>query len=240
MRAPTPFAPRLPLALPLALLLAACGATLTRGPAGWHESPSPYSVAPLENGALFPAGWALDGYAVEKNGFRRTDDGPASPDFKLKRIEDDGVLLVTHDQLVDEDAAKRPDVLADRWIERIVRSPKTDDDATELFAPVVPRLETTASGTVGFGFGAPIVTTTTKGRTVQVDSRETFPLPGADGSELTATLAPLGASPDRRLYLAVIKQSGSSRYAVIAYGNTPTMFERGLADAAAFAHRLRF
>jgi hypothetical protein len=57
---------------------------------------------------------------------------------------------------------------------------------------------------------------------------------------MTATLAPLGTSPDRRIYVAVVRRAGGSQYALVAYGNTPSMFEKGLADAAAFAHRLRF
>src|SRR5580693_7545683 len=125
-------------ALPLVLLLVGCGATLPRGPSGWHGSPSPYSVAPLEGGALVPAGWAVHGYSTEKDGYRRGDDEPPSLDLQLNRTEDDGVLLLTHDRLEEGDLGKRHDVLADRWVDHVVMNPKSDDPAIKLYASAVP------------------------------------------------------------------------------------------------------
>jgi hypothetical protein len=229
--------PWVPLAAPFLLALVACGATLTRGPAGWHETATPYSITPLESGDLFPAGWALDGYEARKDGFRRNDTHSEAFDFKLKRVEDDGVLLVAHYFLEDEDRAKRPEVLADRWIDRLVQNPKSDDGASDVFAPVIPKLEMTATGTVGL---RSLSSTEVRGRAVQVDLRGPFTVPAGEGAEITATLAPVGAPPDRRLYVALVKQMGGNRYAIVAYGNTPTMFEKGLADATSFAHRVHF
>ncbi|HEY2510002.1 MAG TPA: hypothetical protein VGI39_04075 [Polyangiaceae bacterium] len=221
--------------LPALLLLAGCGATLTRGPNGWHESSNPYSIAPLQSGALVPTGWKLAFYTVKEGGFRRDDNVDSPVDLELKRADDDGVLVVTHDRLDDDDQSKRPAVLAERWLDRIVRNPKSDDADLARYADVVPKLETTIEGSVGL---RTISSTMLRGRSVQMDSSAA--LPSADGVEMTATLAPPGAAPDRRVYVAILKRTGSADCVLVAYGNSPSQFERGLADASAFARRVQF
>src|SRR5438105_4227046 len=97
---------RFPTVFALALATSACGPTLTRGAKGWHESNLGYSIAPLDNGAPFPAGWTLQGYTTLKDGFRR-DDAERVVDFELRRKEDDGVLFIkTYTLEKEEDRAK--------------------------------------------------------------------------------------------------------------------------------------
>jgi hypothetical protein len=219
----------------LLLLSTACGATLTRGPTGWHESDRPYSIAPLTNGDLLPPGWKLARYSERQDGFRRdNDDAPF--DLELRRREDDGVMVVLSYFVPEEDRQKRPEVLAERWLDRYVQQPRDDDSAIST-SGVVPT--TSSTSTASFGLHS-ISATTLYGRNVQTDSRESFAVPGGDAVEVTTTLAPSGSPPDRRLYLAVLRQANGERYAVVAYGNTPSMFERGLPDAIAFAHRVHF
>jgi hypothetical protein len=226
-------------ALPLLLsLVAGCGPTLTRGPTGWHDSAFPFSIAPLDDGALVSKGWRLAEYTATDQGFRREDTAQVTDlaDLELKRIEDDGALFVVHYTIDDDDRSKLPEVFAERWLDRIVANPKDDMQAAK-FRAVVPKLETTATGTVGW---RSVSETILHGHTMQVDSRETFPVPACEAIGLTVTIAPPGSPPDHRLYVAVIKPTAGTDYAIVAYGNTPTMFDRGLEDARSFARRLRF
>ncbi len=230
---------RLPLsrfALPLLLSLTGCGPTLTRGPTGWRDSAFPFSIAPLDDGKLVPRGWALAEYTVKDEGFRREDTATDLADLELKRVEDDGAMLVVHYRIEDDDHSKLPEVFAERWLDRVVANPK-DDEQLAKFRAVVPKLETTATGTVGWHS---VSETTVAAMTMQVDSRETFSVPAGEGAELTVTIAPPGSPPDHRLYVAVLKPTAGKDYAVVAYGNTPAMFDGGLQDARALAHRLRF
>jgi hypothetical protein len=221
----------------LGLGTAACGATLTRGPGGWHESRLTYSVAPLEGGALFPAGWKIEGYAQKEDGFRRETDKWNAPDLELHRVEDDGILMVAGYTLKEEDLPKRAEVLADRWLDKVVQNPKEGDEDVEMFASVAPFIKKTATGSVGlYSTSATVVS----GHQVQTDRREPFTVPGGEGAELLTTLSPAGSSPDRRLYVAVIKQTNGEHYVVVAYGNTPPMFDKGVADATSFARRVHF
>ena len=114
-------------AVVLLLVTASCGPTLTRGPTGWHESIVPYSVAPLADGALFAAGWGLRGYVTKDDGFRRDVPDVGGPDFELVRVEDDGAMFVASYPLEEADRAKLPEVLADRWIARVVQNPSNGE-----------------------------------------------------------------------------------------------------------------
>src|SRR5450631_2818649 len=94
--------------LALALAVSSCGATLTRGPTGWHEDRAAYSMTALPNGDLFPTGWRLDGYSVKSDGFARGRDLRDDMDLRLLRTEDDGVVVITSLWLKEEDRQKRP------------------------------------------------------------------------------------------------------------------------------------
>lgn len=225
-----------PFALLTALSLAACGPTLTRGPTGWHDSAFPFTVAPLDDGALVPKGWKLDAYTPKAQGFSRDEPDGVGGDLRLKRVQDDGALVVAHYELEDDDRAKLPEVFVERWLDRVVVNPK-DDDESANFKDVIPKVETTATGAVGW---RPVTATVRSGHTTQVDARQTFSVPGCDAAEMTVTIAPPGSPPDRRLYVAVVKPKAGKDYAVVVYGNTPTMFDGGLEDARSLAHRLRF
>jgi hypothetical protein len=216
--------------------LAGCGPTFTRGAAGWRESGLPYTIAPLPNGDLVPAGWTLDGFTTVSGGYRR-DPVESSVDLQLDRVEDDGVLVVKSYPLESDDAAKRPEVLLERWLDTVVEHPSADADP-KLYDRVVPPIKTTATGSVGL---RAIESTVVSGRNVSFDKRETFSVPGGEAAEAWITAAPRGSPPDRRLYVVVQKQTSPElRYAVVAYGNTPSMFDGGLADATSFAHRIHF
>ena len=92
------------------LLSTACGATLVRGPTGWHEGERSYSIAPLDNGDLVPAGWTLKGYSQRKDGFRRDDSASyLALELDVRRMQDDGILGVQSYWLDEPDRAKRPD-----------------------------------------------------------------------------------------------------------------------------------
>jgi hypothetical protein len=218
------------------LTLAACGPTLVRGAKGWQESSSPYAIAPTEGGSLLESGWLLEDYTAKDGGFRRENYEPL-PDLGFRRIEDDGRMLIVSETMEEADIAKLPQVFVDRWVARFVQKPDANDRQTDLYAPVLPVLETTITGSVGF-----TGTTATRidGRSVQPEHQATFASPGTVGAEMIATLAPSGAQADRKLYLAIVKQTGGDRFVVVAYGNSPAMFDRGLADASSFARRIRF
>jgi len=228
------------------LLSTACGATLVRGPTGWHEGERSYSIAPLDNGDLVPAGWTLKGYSQRKDGFRRDDSALyLALELDVRRMQDDGILGVQSYWLDEPDRAKRPEVLADRWFDRVVQNPKTDDEMASLFADVVPPLKMTATteATQANGLNwrsSSSSTTALFGHNLKIERRETFAVTGGEASETTATLSPREAPPDRKLYLAILKPTAAGRYVVVAYANTPTMFDGGLAEATSFAHRIHF
>jgi hypothetical protein len=214
-----------------------CGPTLARGPEGWHEDHFNYFVTPLDDGNLFTAGWRLDNYKPTDGGFRRGLQQDDRTHLKLLRAQDDGALYLTSYPIAPEDQEKLPEVLADRWLDRIVRTPQTSDTDVTMFAPVVSRRVITATTQVGLRtFTAESVV----GRSVTCDKRETFDVPRGHGAELTCSLAPPGSDVDRLLYLAVIKNEGGSLFALVVYGNTPTVFDAGLPDATSFAHRVHF
>jgi hypothetical protein len=216
------------------LLLIACGPTLTLGPSGWHEETTRYTVAPLDDGRLFTPGWYLVNYDSSGNGFRHHDEF-AGGDFSFRRREDDGAMLVFTESLEPVDRERLPEVLADRWIERVVTNPQTGDDWLFDFAPVVPPRETTARLNLSFRSA-----TIANGRTVEFKERTSFTVPGASVHELVAVLSVAGGAPGRGLYLAVAKPASPGSYVVLAYGNSLPRFQVGLDDARSFAHRLRF
>jgi hypothetical protein len=227
---------KLLLAIPLVAFTLGCGPTLTRGPAGWHESSLHYTIAPLADGTLFPGGWGLAGFELKDAGYRRDPDVVLGIDFEFLRTADDGALTLTTYPLDEADRGKLSAVLADRWLTRIVRNPSITDEDTETFARVVALRKVTAAS----GGWAVATATALSGRSVQIDEQATFPVPGGEGAEFTTTLSPLGSPPDRRLYVAAIKQTGGERFVLVAYGNSLIAFDAGLADAAAFARRIRF
>ncbi len=230
-------APRRALAMFLLLAsIGACGPTLTRGPTGWHESTMPFTIAPLADGSLFAEGWGLRGYTLKDDGYRREAETVDGANLELIRSEDDGALFVASYPIDEADRNKLAEVLAGRWITRVVRSPLIDDNLVHDFEAVVPLRKTTAS-TPGW---PPVTASVLSGRNVQIDQQSTFTVPGGDGAESTSTLSPPGSPADRRLYVAVIKQTGGERFVLVTYGNSVAAFDKGLPDATAFARRIRF
>jgi hypothetical protein len=219
----------------LGLLLTACGPTLTLGPNGWHEDSAAYTVAPLDDGKLFTPAWYLADYATKDQGYRHDD--ASESDFTLKRREDDGVMVAYSNPLTGETREKAPEVLADRWVDRVVANPKSDDPWLDAYHEVVPTLEMTSEAHVGLYSAS---SHTVLGHDVQVLKREAFQVPGGTGAELVAKIGPKGANADRAVYVAVAKADKGDRYVILAYGNTVAQFEKGFDDARSFAHRVKF
>ena len=120
---------------------------------------------------------------------------------------------------------------------RLCVTRKTRTRSTSSTPGVLPPLEITARTPAGLGTRR---STLLQGRDIQIEQRAPFAVPGGEGAELTATLSPVGSAPDRRLYLAILKGPADAKLTLVIYGNTVSMFDNGLADATAFAHRIHF
>jgi hypothetical protein len=219
----------------LLLTLAACGPTLTRSPAGWRVDGAKYTIAPEAEDRLMPEGWVLANYNKSGDGFRKESQDDRR-DFEIKRVEDDGILVLATEEVPSDAQGKKLEVLADRWFQRVVVAPKDDDE--DPYADVVPPLHDRKSVEIGFHTATG---DTIRGRSVEITKKQEFTVPNGSGFEAEATLVPLGApGPDRRLYLSVLRAANGGRLVVIAYANTPAMFDAGVSGASGLAHRVRF
>jgi hypothetical protein len=220
----------------LLTLATACGPDVTRGANGWKVGGASYSIQPVADGGIMPQGWKLTNAEKAGDGFRRL---PTSAlDLEIRRSEDDGILVVATEGLPEDGVGKKLQVLAERWLQRVVIEPQDDGD-NDAYADVVPPIVKTTRMQVGLRSGS---AEAVNGRSVQAVRQEDFSVPGGGGYELDAQLVPAGApGPDRRLYLAVLRSDHeASRVVVVAYANTPGMFDAGAAGAADLAHRMRF
>jgi hypothetical protein len=221
----------------LLTLATACGPDVTRGANGWKVAGAPYSVQPVADGGIMPQGWKLTNAETAGDGFRRSQ--ASALDLEIRRTEDDGILVVATEGLAEDGVGKKLQVLAERWLKRVVIEPQDDDSGNDAYADVVPPIVKTTRMQVGLRSGS---AEALNGRSVQTVRQEDFSVPGGGGYELDAQLVPAGApGPDRRLYLAVLRgDHEASRVVVVAYANTPGMFDAGAAGAADLAHRMRF
>jgi hypothetical protein len=227
-----------------ASLLAACGPTLKLSPGGWKEDGAAYTIAPAPDGGIMPAGWSLASHTRSGDGFSKASVNDMR-DLELKRTTDDGVLVVVTESIAADDAEKKPAVLADRWLDTLVSSPKQGingvvslDGRSGLYDDVLPKPREVGTVTVGWRSAS----VTELARHVQVLRRAEFAVAGGEGGEVEADLLPNGApGPDRNLYVAILRSASKrDRIVVVAYSNTPSMFAPGVEDASGLAHRLRF
>jgi hypothetical protein len=232
---PLPTALARAFAFALALVLTGCGPTLVHTPLGWKVNGAAYIIDPDAHGRVMPEGWILSNYETAGDGFRKDSvDDPR--DLAMKRNEDDGILILATESISSEDEGKKLEVLAERWLQRVVMNPEDGED--KVFEGIAPPLTTTVHLQSGLTFGTGH---TTHGRNVDVTRRGEFAVRNGTGFELEANLVPGGATgPDRALYLGFVRSMSSGRLVVIAYANTPSMFASGTADASGLAHRVHF
>jgi hypothetical protein len=225
------------------LLCASCSPMLRRSTTGWKEEGTIYAIAATPEGRLVPDGWKIANYDAVDDGYRKTlrDD---QRDLELKRKEDDGVLVLVTELLPEDAAEKKAEVLADRWLDKLVSNPKsgaegaeTMDGRTGLYDDVLPKERTIATAQIGLMQRSIVAS----GHDVQVTRRAMFPVPNGEGAELEAMLTGRGLSaPDHALFLAILRPYAGRHMVVVAYGNTPHMFPGGVEDASNLAHRIRF
>jgi hypothetical protein len=223
--------------------LAACGPTLTRTPAGWHEESLGYYVKPTEKGRLLDSPWRIASHEPAGEGYRTSLE---DPNLAFTRATDDGVLVVASQYVDPADARKPSDVLVDRWLEEMVVYPQKG--RYRLYSVLVPPIKTTAhvrhsmvpysGGVIGPQRGT---STVYSGRSVEIVRREDFPFQGGRATELTAKLTPSGApEADLALYLAILRPTIGDDMLVVGYSNSPRKFDDGLSDARGLAHRISY
>jgi hypothetical protein len=215
-----------------ALLVTSCAPTLRRAPTGaWQEEGRGYAIAAAPNGQVMPDTWTLTNFTSDDSEFRKvtSDDGR---DLAMMRKEDDGLLVVATENIAEDAREKKLEVLSDRWIQQVVI-----DSDPGAFEEIVPKAEP-MSVTSGLRYAEvhdPNI------RSAVLVHRTPFDVPRGAGVESEIDIVARGAAgPGRKLYLAIVRATGASQMVIVAYGNTPTMFSTGLADAQSLARRIVF
>jgi hypothetical protein len=234
-------------ALLLTALCSACTSiSLARSADTWKETGAIYSIAALPDGRLMPNSWKVDNFDVAAQGFQKQSFEDAR-DLLLKRVTDDGALVVVTESTKPEDAQKVVDVFADRWIASMLENPhegvrgiETQDGRSGLYDDVLPPVPTTKATVNIPGHLFPTEVDTQVGRRVEIARREPFVVPGGDGVEAEVHASPEGPGLSKDLYLAVLRPKGQDRIIVVAYSNTKSLFAEGESDAAGLARRIRF
>jgi hypothetical protein len=229
-----------------ALCSACTSVSLARSADKWKEDGAIYSIAALPDGRLMPDGWKVDNFDAAAQGFRKQSTEDAR-DLLLKRVTDDGALVVVTEWTKSEEAPKVVDVFADRWIAAMLENPHkgvdgiaTQDGRSGLYDDVLPPVPTTTATVSVPGSLFPAQIDTSLGRRIEVTRREKFAVPGGDGVEAEVHASPEGPGLSNDVYVAVLRPKDQDRIIVVAYSNTKSLFVEGEADAASLARRIRF